>query len=96
MCIYNLRRSHDCLLTCFVRQSVLPNLDRFGQLLRFADKHIVNHVMKVYIERNNVQLKLIRYRKNMLTIHVYLCEATDLPAECIAGSFEHKPLWLRF
>ena len=29
--------------------------------LRYADKRIVN-IMKVYIERNNLQLELIRYR----------------------------------
>ena len=36
-------------------------------LLRYADKHIVN-IMKVYIERNNLQLELIRYSKQMLTL----------------------------
>ena len=38
---------------------------RFGQpnrLLRYADKRIVN-IMRVYIERNNLQLELIRYCK---------------------------------
>ena len=37
----------------FVRPSL--SLVRFGKLLRYADKRIVN-IMKVYIERNNVQL----------------------------------------
>ena len=27
-------------------------------VLRYADKRIVNNIMKVYIERNNVQLEL--------------------------------------
>ena len=47
----------------------------FGSLVRFchpvtllghcADKRIiVVNIMKVYIERNNLQLELIRYRKN--------------------------------
>ena len=32
-------------------------------LLCYADKHFVN-VMKVYIERNNLQLEFIRYRNS--------------------------------
>ncbi len=35
----------------------------FGQLLHCAHKHVVN-IMKVYIERNNVQVELIRFRKS--------------------------------
>ena len=34
---------------------------RFGQLLRCAHKRIVN-IMKVYIERNNMQVELVRFR----------------------------------
>ena len=33
--------------------------------------------MRVYMERNNLQVELIRYRKNVDFIHVYFCEATD-------------------
>ena len=33
---------------------------RIGQLLRCAHKRIVN-IMKVYIERNNMQVELIRF-----------------------------------
>ena len=56
-----------CLSVCvfFVRDvSVLSVLHsvRFGQLVRCADKHLVN-IMKVYIERNDMQVKLIRFRK---------------------------------
>ena len=69
----NLRRSRDGPLTwsvymfvcLFVRYvSVLSVLHsvRFGQLLCCADKHTVN-IMKVYIERNDMQVKLIRFRK---------------------------------
>ena len=46
---------------------------RFGQLLRCAHKHIVN-IMKVYIERKNMQVELIRFRKKIAFIHVYFCE----------------------
>ena len=35
---------------------------RVGQLLRCAHKRIVNN-MKVYIERKNVQVELIRFRQ---------------------------------
>ena len=35
------------------------------------NKRVVNIIiMKVYIERNNLQLELIRYRKNVDFIHV--------------------------
>ena len=50
---------------------------RFGQMLRCAHKRIVN-IMKVYIERNNIQVELIRFRKNIDFIHVYVCEARGL------------------
>ena len=34
----------------------------FGQLLHCAHKRIVN-IIKVYIERNNIQIELIPFRK---------------------------------
>ena len=37
---------------------------RFGQLLHCAHKCIVN-INKVYIERNNMQVELIRFRKKI-------------------------------
>ena len=50
---------------------------RFGQLLRCAHKRIVN-IIKVYIERNNMQVELIRFvNKYRLIIHVYFCEARN-------------------
>ena len=36
---------------------------RVGQLLRCAHKRTVN-IMKVYMERKNIQVELIRFRKN--------------------------------
>ena len=45
----------------------------FGKLLR---KHIVN-IMKVYTERNNLQVELKRYHKKVDFIHVYFCKAAD-------------------
>ena len=60
---------------------VIPSLSlvRFRlpiMLLRYSDKRIVN-IMKVYIERNNLKLELIRYRNFFDFIHVYFYEATD-------------------
>ena len=39
-------------------------------LSRYADKRIVN-IIKVYIERNNLQVELVRYSKNMLTLFTF-------------------------
>ena len=43
------------------------SLIRFIQLLRYADKQIVN-IMKMYIDRNNLQVELMRCSKKMLTL----------------------------
>ena len=50
----------DFLLGLFVCLFVSPSqhLVYFGKLLRYADKCIVN-ILKVYIERNNVQVEII-------------------------------------
>ena len=42
----------------------------FGQLLRCAHQHIVD-VMKVYIERNNIQVELIRFCKKISTLFTF-------------------------
>ena len=42
---------------------------RFGQLLRCAHKRIAN-IMKVYIERKNMHVELIRFRKKK-TSHLF-------------------------
>ena len=80
----NLRRSRDCLCSC-VRSFVCSLLDsihsvRFGQLLRCAHKRIVN-IMKVYMERKNRQLELIRLRKKDIAfIHVYFFRTDEVNA----------------
>ena len=38
---------------------------------------IIVNIMKVNIERNNLQLEVIRYRSKVDFIHIYVCEATD-------------------
>ena len=70
-----LRRSRDgtqlfgCLAVCqggSVCAGIRSSLHsiRFGQLLCCAHKRIVNNfIMKVYIERSNMQVELIRFRK---------------------------------
>ena len=62
-----------CMRACVCIRSLLHSV-RFGQLLRCAHKRYVN-IMKVYIERNNVQVELIRFRE--IFIHVYFCEARN-------------------
>ena len=50
---------------------------RFGQLLRCARKRIVK-IIKVYIEKSNMQVELIRFcKQNIAFIHVYFCEARN-------------------
>ena len=66
----NLGRSRDgtlfgCSGVCYLRV-------RFGQLLRCSHKRIVD-VMKVYIERNNMQVELMPFRKKCrLYSHTYI------------------------
>ena len=43
---------------------------RFGQQLRCAHKRIVNRI-KVYIERNNMQVELIRFRKKISPLFTF-------------------------
>ena len=57
-----------CSSVCYLPRSSLHSV-HFGQLLRCAHKRIVN-IMKVYIERNSVQVKLIPLRKNIDFIDV--------------------------
>ena len=54
-------RARACVRVC-----VSPSLHlvRFGQLLRYVDKHIVD-ILKVYIERTNLQVELLRFRINI-------------------------------
>ena len=85
----------DCLL-------VSPSLPlvHFDQLLRYIDTRSVN-IMKVYIERDNLQVELIRRRKfSFFYSHLLLrssgsSNATS-PTERKSGDFETRPLRLRF
>ena len=70
----NLKRSRDG--TEFVPSCVclLPLLHsvRFGHLLRCAHKRIVNIIiMKVYMERKNMQLELIQFRKKISRLFTF-------------------------
>ena len=57
-----------CAFVCGgVETPLCASFTYFGQLLRCAHKRIVNNIiMKVYIERNNMQVELIRFRKKYL------------------------------
>ena len=45
-----------------IYSQICASFTYFGELLRCPHKHIVN-MMKVYIERKNIQVELIRFRK---------------------------------
>ena len=55
--------SFVCSGVCQLPRSSLHSV-RFGQLLRCAHKRIVS-IMKVCIERKNMQVQLIPFRKNI-------------------------------
>ena len=59
----------------YLSVSASLSLGCFGQLSCHADRRIVN-IMKVYIERNNVQVELIRFRNKYRLYSRLLCEAT--------------------
>ena len=52
----------------FIRSSL--HSVRSGQLLRCAHKRIFNRI-KVYIERNNMQVELIRFRKKISPLFTF-------------------------
>ena len=60
-----------CVRACI--RSLLHSV-RFGKLLRCAHKRIIN-ITKVYIERKNIQVELIPFRKKYRLFHVNFCEA---------------------
>ena len=55
-------RVFESLVCSFVCLLASLHSVRFGQLLRCAHKRIVN-IMELYIERNNIQVELILFRK---------------------------------
>ncbi len=56
-----------CDNVCMYECQLCASFTYFGQLLRCAHKRFVN-IMNVYIERNNLQVELIRFRKKY---HLY-------------------------
>ena len=80
------------MCVCTVCQ-LLDSFTYFGQPLRCAHKRIVS-IMKVYIERNNVQFELIRFRKqnhlhSRLLLRSEEFNATDVFT--LGMSLQHKP-----
>ena len=61
---------------------------------------MLSAIMKVYSERNNLQVELIRCRKKCLLYSRLLLLSDGFtaisPTERKSGGFEHKPCWLRF
>ena len=76
-----------CACVCVCIRSSLHSV-RFGQLLRCAHERIVN-IMKVYIERNNMQVELIRFTKYF--IHVYFCKARNFSTDAL---FSQHGQWI--
>ena len=57
-------RVRVCVCACVFQ--LRASFTSSGQLLRCVHKRIVN-VVKVYIERNNMQVKLMRFRKHYIS-----------------------------
>ena len=65
---------------------------RFGQLLRCAHKRIVN-TMKVYIDRNHMQVELIRFRQKYRLYSSLLLRSEEFNATDVltfGKSLQHK------
>ena len=82
-----------CVALCVALCQLRASFTAFGLLLRCAHKRIAN-VMKVYIERINMQDELIRFRKKYrLYSHLLLrseeFNATDMFTP--GKSLQHKP-----
>ena len=58
------------LFVCVFGCQLLASCSSFGQLLRCAHKCIVN-IMKVYIEKNNMQVELIQFRTKILPLFTF-------------------------
>ena len=91
VCIYiiffiNLRRSSGCLFP-FVPRATFVRFRLQVTLLRYADKRIDN-IMKMHIEKKNLQLELIRYRKKS-TFYVYFwVQCTESSPAMLAYSLD--------
>ena len=82
-----------CLRACVCVRSTLHSV-RFGQLSRCAPKRIVIS-MKVCIERNNMQVQLIRFRKkDRLDVDVGNFEVDTFATDVFThgNSFQHMPV----
>ena len=74
--------------------NVCASFTSFGQLLRCAHKRIVN-IMKVYIERINMQVELIRFRKKYRLYSRLLLQSKEFNATnvfTLGKSLQHKPV----
>ena len=55
-----------CQFGCVFVCQFLASVSSFGQLLRCADKCVVD-ITKVYIERNNRQVELTQFQKTLIS-----------------------------
>ena len=62
---------------------------RFGQLLPSAHKRTVNQI-KVYIERNNMQVELIRFRKKISPLFTFTFAKRGIfrPTQCLCSAID--------
>ena len=64
----------------------------WAYMLHCAHKRIVN-IIEVYIERNNMQVVFIRFRKKKVDfVHVYVCERRNLMFTALFATWQHAPL----
>ena len=85
-------RACVCVCVCARISSSLHSVC-FWQLLLCAHKRIVN-IMKVYIERNNMQVELKRFRKHIDFIDVGNFEVDSFATDVftLGKSFQHMPV----
>ena len=55
-----------CLFVCFSVSMSFASFSMFWLAITYADKRIAN-IIRVSIERNNLQVELIRFRKKIFT-----------------------------
>ena len=69
----------------FARCPFLASFSYFWQLLFCADKYIIN-VIKVYIERNSMQVELMRFRKQISTLFPFTFAKRGAQCMCACAS----------
>ena len=78
-----------CVYVCMCVVCVYQIFASFSSLLRCAHKRIVN-IMKVYIERNNMQVERTRFRKDIshLFTFTFAKRGTFRPTKCVHSAID--------